>query len=89
MIGPLEDLYNTRTEQNTKGTIVSEWNHSLLWRDLNRLIAEGLVSTIECPTDLEREYVEHHCFRDNVTGETYVYIKGWERGSPEFRRLRK
>jgi hypothetical protein len=55
-------------------------------RDLDRLIAEGLVSKVECTRDAETGLRERQCFRDLVTGEVYIYIEGWERGSPEFRR---
>jgi hypothetical protein len=34
----------------------------------------------------ELEEPNRQYFRDAVTGEVYVYISGWERGSPEFRK---
>ena len=86
MPGTLEDVFRTRTEQNRTGTINSDWNHTLLWRDLDRLIEEGVVAKVECTNDVESSFRKRQCFRDLVTGEVYIYIEGWERGSPEFRR---
>jgi hypothetical protein len=87
MTGALADLFSTRTERNTKGTIRSEWDHELLHRDLARLIAEGVVENVPCPPHDGSDFRPSRCFRDVLTGETYVYVEGWERGSPEFRKV--
>jgi hypothetical protein len=86
MPGALEDIFRTRTDNNTKGTISTEWNRVLLWRDLERLMKDGFVESIACPSDAESFLRERQCFRDLATGEVYVYVAGWERGSPEFRK---
>lgn len=86
MPGALEDLFLARTDNNTKGTISTEWNRVLLWRDLERLVKDGSVERIECPAEAELLPRERQCFRDLGTGEAYVYVAGWERGSPEFRK---
>jgi hypothetical protein len=84
--GALEDLFLARTDNNTNGTISTEWNRVLLWRDLERLMNDGFVGSINCPSDTEGRFREKQCFRDVGTGEIYVYVAGWERGSPEFRK---
>ena len=86
MPGALEDIFRTRTDNNTKGTIGTEWNRVLLGKDLERLMKDGFVEQIGCPTDAEPVLREMQCFRDLFTGEVYVYLAGWERGSPEFRK---
>ena len=45
-MSPLEDLYQTRTNHDRRGTIPDEWNHVLLQRDLERLISEGLIERV-------------------------------------------
>jgi hypothetical protein len=47
--GALEDLFLARTDNNTNGTISTEWNRVLLWRDLERLMNDGFVGSINCP----------------------------------------
>jgi hypothetical protein len=86
MPSALEDLFQSRTDNNTKGTISSEWNRILLWRELERLIAEGAVEMIDCSADSDSIARERRCFREIGTGDVYLYVEGWERGSPEFRR---
>jgi hypothetical protein len=82
----LEDVWETRTNNTRTGTVVTEWDKVLLWRDLRRLIAVGLVEPTDGPADNDPDPRERKYFRDVGTGEVYVYISGWERGSPEFRR---
>jgi hypothetical protein len=84
--GVLEDVFSTRTDRNAKGTITTEWNRVLLWRDLQRLISEGAVEAAECPYNADQDSRERRCFRDIGNGDVYIYIAGWERGSPEFRK---
>lgn len=86
MPGALEGLFLARTDNNAKGTISTEWNRVLLWRDLQRLVDEGSVQSIDCPFDDDPDFRERQCFRDIGTGEVYVYLAGWERGSSEFRK---
>jgi hypothetical protein len=45
--GVLEDLFRTRTDRNSNGTISAEWDQVLLWRDIQRLIADGAIQQIE------------------------------------------
>ncbi len=85
-MSPLEDLFQTRTNRDRSGTISDEWNHVLLLRDLDRLISEGLIEQVRnmreiCPDPREKTW-----YRETATGVLFVYIAGWERGSPEFRR---
>lgn len=87
MCSPLKDLFNTRTDNDRKGTVSSDWNRVLLWRDLNRLVAEGLVEPVQPPADIEPDDRARHYFRDLGTGDLYVYVAGWERGWPQFRRV--
>jgi hypothetical protein len=87
MNGVLQDLYETRTAGDRDGTIGDEWNRVLLWRDLERLIAKGRVVPSEVPAGEEAGFREKRYFRDVATGEIYVHVSGWERGSPEFRKL--
>jgi hypothetical protein len=86
MLGVLENIFSTRTDNDRRGTISQEWNRILLWRDLERFIAEGLVERVECKTVSEADFRERQCFRETETGEIYVFIEGWERGCPEFRK---
>ncbi|HEX6495213.1 MAG TPA: hypothetical protein VF018_07010 [Acidobacteriaceae bacterium] len=86
MAGVLEDLFRVRTDRNTEGTISGEWDRILLRRDLERLIAEGFVEITHCSSCPDPRSRERLCFRDTSTGEVYLYVEGWERGSPEFRK---
>jgi hypothetical protein len=89
MAGVLEDLFRMRTERNTLGTITGEWDHVLLWRDLDRLAAEGAVEAIDSPAtaDPDPDSRQRKYFRDLTTNEIYMYVGGSERGSPEFRKV--
>ena len=87
MAGILEDLFNTRTDHAREGTLHTEWDRILFWRDLRRFIIEGLVEPISCPSTAPKDFRETLCFRDLGTGEVYVYVEGWERGAPGFRKL--
>ena len=87
MKGPLADILDTRTEQDKQGTIRSEWDHILFWRDMDRFIEEGLVERAGSIEPTVQDFRERQCFRELGTGDIYVYIAGWERGSPEFRKL--
>lgn len=87
MAGFLKDVFKTRTDNNRKGTVSEEWNHVLLLRDLEPLIADGAIERLSCPKPEEPDFRNRQCLRDLGTGEVYVYVAGWERGSPEFRNL--
>jgi hypothetical protein len=58
MSGVLEDLLVTRTDNARDGNILDEWNHTLLWRDLDRLIVEGMVETVEWPLPVDGDFRE-------------------------------
>jgi hypothetical protein len=75
-----------RTDRYTNGTISGEWDRILLQRELERLIAEGIVEVIDCSPRPDTTFQETRCFRDTGTGDAYLYVDGWERGSPEFRK---
>jgi hypothetical protein len=85
-MSPLEDLYQTRTSRNRNGTILDEWNCVLLLRELDRLIHEGLAERVKNVREISPDQPDQTWFRETSTGNLYVYVKGWERGSPEFRR---
>jgi len=87
MAGSLEDLFNTRTQHDRSGTLRGGCDETLFWRDLERLKTEGLVEEVQRPSDADSDFRETRYFRDLLTGETFVYVGGWERGSPEFRRV--
>jgi hypothetical protein len=86
MIGELEDLYQTRTNRDRNGTIPDEWNRVLLFRELDRLICEGAVERVRNVREINPFPREKIWYREISTGNLYVYVAGWERGSPEFRR---
>lgn len=86
MISLLDDLYQTRTNRDRNGTVLDQWNHILLLRDLHRLIEEGLVERVKNICEISPDPRERNWYRELSTGELYVYVTGWERGSPEFRR---
>ena len=85
-MSPLEDLYQTRTNRDVKGTIPDEWNHVLLQRDLERLISQGLVQRVTSVREIPPDFREKIWYREVTGGDLYVYVASWERGSPEFRR---
>jgi hypothetical protein len=89
MSGVLEDLLVTRTDNARDGNIVGEWNHTLLWRDLDRLIAEGAVEPVDWPLPGDTDSREIKFFRDLGTKEVYVYVSRGERNSPQFRKMRE
>jgi hypothetical protein len=89
MSGVLEDLFVTRTDHARDGNIGDEWNHTLLWRDLYRLIAESAVETIDWPLPVDGDSRERKFFRDLGTNEIYVYVGHGERNGPQFRKLRE
>jgi hypothetical protein len=88
MSGVLEDLFVTRTDNARDGNILDEWNHTLLWRDLDRLIAEGMVEAVDWPLPVVGDSSERKFFRDLGTGEIYAYVGHGERNAPQFRKLR-
>lgn len=81
MAGFLEDVVNVRTNGN--GTLRSEWEDILLRRDLERLIADGMVREIT-----RAEGNEGKWFLDCTTNEIYQYLPAWERGLSRFERLK-
>ena len=85
-MGPLEDLFQTRTMGNHYGTVL---HNSLLLSDLDRLEEQGVVERIACPFEVLEDSRERTCFLDLMSGDVYVYIAGWERGSPEFRKFER
>ena len=82
----LEDLYQTRTNRDRNGTISDQWNHVLLLRDLDRLISEGCIEQLRNIHEVSPDLRDKTWYRETATGIVYVYVAGWERGSPEFRR---
>ena len=86
VISPLDDLYQTRTNRDRNGTVLDQWNHVLLLRDLQRLINEGLVERVTNIREISPDLRDKTWYRETATGMLYVYVEGWERGSPEFRR---
>ena len=86
MTSPLEDLYQTRTNRDRNGTISDQWNHVPLLRDLDRLISEGIVERVRNVREISADPRDKIWYRETATGILYVYVAGWERGSPEFRR---
>jgi len=86
--GVLEELFNVRTNGN--GYIVSGWDHVLLKRALEQLMAEGSIQEMPTPMSDQRRWPgepERKRFRDLETGETYEYSGPWERGGPRFKKL--
>ncbi len=82
---PLEDLYQIRTEGDRNGTL-NQWNDALLQRDLERLIREGFVERVNNMREVAPDFREKTWYRETATGTLYMYVAGWERGAPEFRR---
>jgi hypothetical protein len=87
MNSPLDDLYQTRTNHHRNGTVLDEWNHVLLLRDLQRLIDQGLVEREKIIREISPDRRDKRWYRETATGMLYVYVEGWERASPEFRRF--
>jgi hypothetical protein len=85
-MSPLEDLYQTRTNRDRKGTIPDGWNHKLLFRDLDRLICEGSIERLQNIREISADDRKRIFYRETSTGNLYVYVEGWERGFPEFRK---
>jgi len=86
-MGVLEDLFETRTNRDRYGTISAEWDLTLLWRDLERLQAEKLVSAIEITSNAASDSLKRLYFRDSETGDVYVFVEGGEKSSPKFHKL--
>jgi len=86
-MSPLEDLYLTRTQRNRDGTILDEWNHVLLLRDLDRLVSEGIIDRVKNFREISRHSRDMTWYRENSTEALYVYLAPCERGAPEFRRI--
>jgi len=83
----LADLADTRTDHDRTGTIRTEWDNILFWRDIERFIGSGVVVRIGSRGP-DRAYPrEQQFFREVSTGDIYIYTAGWERGCPEFRKL--
>ena len=86
-MSPLEDLYLTRTERNRNGTILDEWNHALLLRDLDRLVSEGMIERVKNIREISPDSRDVTWYRENSSEALYVYVAPCERGAPEFRRV--
>lgn len=86
MISPLEDLYRTRTRQDRNGTLIDQWNHVLLHRDLERLISEGLVERVTNIREISPDAREKTWYKELATENLFVYVAPEERSGPEFRR---
>jgi hypothetical protein len=85
-MSPLEDLYQTRTICDRNGTILDEWNHVLLLRDLDRLVTAGLAERVKDVRQISTDQRDQTWYKEISTGNLYVYVSGWERGSPEFKK---
>jgi len=70
----------------TSGTIPNQWNQVLLLRDLDRLISDGRIERLRNVREVYPDPRDKTWYRKTATGNLYVYVTGWERGSPEFRR---
>lgn len=87
-MNPLEDLYRTRTRLDRNGTLLDQWNHVLLLRDLERLIKEGLVEHVTNIREISPDPWEKTWYEELATGNLYVYVAPEERCGPEFRRYK-
>jgi hypothetical protein len=85
-MSPLEDLYRTRTRLDRNGTLIDEWNHVLLHRDLERLISEGLVERIPNIREISPNPRKKTWYKELGTRSLFVYVAPEERSGPEFRR---
>jgi len=59
----------------------------LLLRELHRLIDEGVVERVTNIREISPDQRDKTWYRETASGILYVYVEGWERGSPEFRRF--
>jgi hypothetical protein len=84
-MNPLEDLYQTRTKRDRNGTLIDQWNHELLHRDLERLISEGVVERVTNMREISPDSREKVWYAELPTGNLYVYVAPEERSGPEFR----
>jgi hypothetical protein len=55
-------------------------------RDLERLISEGLVERLRNIREISSDLRDKTWYRETEIEVLYVYVPGWEWGSPEFRR---
>ncbi len=85
-MSPLDDLYLTRTRGDRNGTLLNQWNHVLLHRDLERLISEGLVEHVTNIREISPDSREKTWYMELATGNLFVYVAPEERSGPEFRR---
>jgi hypothetical protein len=85
-MSPLEDLYRTRTREDRNGTLIDQWNHVLLHRDLERLISEGLVERVTNIREISPDPREITWYKELATENLFVYVAPDERSGPEFRR---
>jgi hypothetical protein len=85
-MSPLEDLYQIRTRQDRNGTLIDEWNHVLLHRDLERLISEGLVERVTKIREISPDPREKTWYKELATESLFGYVAPEERSGPEFRR---
>jgi hypothetical protein len=86
-MNPLDDLCRTRTNRDRAGTIPDQITHSLLLRDLERLISQGLVERVTDIREISVDSREKIWYQEVATGDLYVYVSPWERGAAEFRRF--
>lgn len=85
---PLDDLYQIRTRRDRAGTLLDQWNHVLLLRDLKRLISEGLIEREFNIREISPDPRKKTWYRELATGHLFVYVAPEERSGPEFRRYR-
>ena len=83
-MSPLEDLYQTRTCRDRKGTILAKWNHVLLFRDLDRLINEGVVERVRNVREISPDQRDTLWYQETSTRNLYVYVAGWSGARPSF-----
>jgi hypothetical protein len=83
-MNPLEDLYRTRTRRERNGTLLDQWNHVLLHRDLERFISEGLVERVTNIREISPDRREKTWYQELATGNLYVYVAPEARSGPEF-----
>ena len=86
MANCLKELFDLRTNGN--GYILSEWNHKLLKRDLEQLLAENkIIETSILNIDKDTDFLIRNGgkqFQEIDTGDIYRYQGPWERGAPKF-----
>jgi hypothetical protein len=80
----LQELFDVRT--NGTGYVNSQWDDTLLLRDLKQLEHEQLIEEITKPF-VHMTGLRHRWFREVGSGDVFEYVEGWERGSPKFRKL--